>query len=77
MTNKIRNKKNNTLAICDAMFATPPNPMNPATIAIIKKITAHVNIKITPFNPLLHINPSSVLRTMKSETKFDQFATTS
>jgi len=55
MTNKIRNKKNNTFAICDAIFATPPNPINPATIAIIKKITDHVNIMIAPFNLLLRI----------------------
>jgi len=50
MIKRIRNKKNNTFAICEAIFATPPNPKNPATIAIIKKMTAQVNIRFLPFN---------------------------
>lgn len=36
--------KKSTLAIVVAVLETPLNPKNPAIIAMIKNMTAHVNI---------------------------------
>jgi hypothetical protein len=47
MRNNTIKMKKSTLAMVVAVPETPLNPKNPAIIAMIKKMTAHVNI-----NPL-------------------------
>jgi hypothetical protein len=42
-----RNKPNRNLAIAAAPAAIPVNPKSAATIAIIRKITAQRNMKVT------------------------------
>ncbi len=44
MTNITKNRKNNIFAIPAAATAIPPNPNAAAIIAMIKKISAQVNI---------------------------------
>jgi hypothetical protein len=52
MINRIKKMMKRTFAIWVATLATPTNPNNPATIAIIRNITAHVNI----IKPLVFLN---------------------
>ena len=49
--------KNKIFAICVARLATPTNPNNPATIAIIKNMTAPVNIFKTSLSRKLQNSP--------------------
>jgi len=44
MRNNMIKIKKSTLAIVVAVPETPLNPKNPATIAMIRNMTAHVNI---------------------------------
>jgi hypothetical protein len=53
--NRIRNRKNSTLAIPADAAAIPPNPNTAATIAMIKNTTAQYNMFSPPFGYLNRI----------------------
>lgn len=59
MTNITKNRKNNIFAIPAAATAIPPNPNAAAIIAMIKKISAQVNI----------IPPVGLMKTPRSRQK--------